>query len=98
MESQNAIGRKVLTIKCECLQRKQVYRHSVAGKGIENQHIEGSGVLAADGEAGVAKHHICMRRSFPEISEELASDALYQRIDFIEAKIISGLTVSRQGS
>src|SRR6266404_5567157 len=73
-----------------------MYRNRVAGKRVDRQNVELLRLLILQGNARVSQDNVDPRGRVAEIAERTLRDGNHLWIDFVKAKIIAGLSVSRQ--
>src|SRR5712671_7940356 len=83
-------------IQRESLARQQMYRNRIPGKRVDRQNVELLRLLILQGNARVSQDNVDPRGRVAEIAERTLRDGNNLRIDFVKAKIIAGLSVSRQ--
>ena len=99
VQCQHAILDQVPAVNRKRLLGQQVDRYRVAGKGIQDQHVEPLGLLPLEAQAGITDHHVQIHTATAgrlEIVEVFLGHLVNIRIEFVERQPITRPWIDRQ--
>ena len=93
-----AVGLHVFLVNLHRLERNQMHRNRIAGKGIDGQHIKALRRFGFQVQARIAQRNLDLRFSILEIAEIAMRDSDDIRIDIVEPVDIAFIAIGGDGA